>query len=124
MRKVMFLFVGTISLVLGVIGIVIPILPTVPFLLLTSLCYVRGSTQFHEWFISTSIYKKHLEPFITYKTMDIRKELFLLIWVSAVLCIAMWKVNNLMMSIVLTILIICKYYYFIMCVRSVGGTYD
>ena len=120
MKRALYLFVGTISLVLGVIGIVLPILSTVPLLLLTSLCYVRGSSKFHNWFISTSIYKNHLEPFITYRTMNIKKEIFLLVWVSVMLCMAMWKVDNLAMSIVLTILILCKYYYFVMCVKTVG----
>ena len=38
---------GTISLVIGIIGIFIPLLPTTPFLLLAAACYIRGSKKFY-----------------------------------------------------------------------------
>jgi uncharacterized membrane protein YbaN (DUF454 family) len=42
---------GTLFLVLGVIGIFIPILPTTPFILLAAACYIRGSKKFYNWLI-------------------------------------------------------------------------
>lgn len=45
------LVVGTITLVLGVVGIVVPVLPTTPFLLVTAACYARASTRLYEWLL-------------------------------------------------------------------------
>ena len=63
-RKIIYVIVGFISLLLGIMGTVLPILPTVPFLLLTSYCFARGSNKFEAWFKSSKIYKKYLEDFI------------------------------------------------------------
>ena len=58
--RLILMILGFISLSLGVIGVIIPILPTVPFLLLTSFCFVKSSEKFNNWFLNTKLYKKHL----------------------------------------------------------------
>ncbi len=50
--RVAFVVAGTVALVLGVIGIFVPLLPTTPFLLLASACYLRGSERMHRWLLS------------------------------------------------------------------------
>lgn len=49
MKKVVFIIVGTISVALGLIGIIIPLLPTTPLLLLAAACFARSSPKFHSW---------------------------------------------------------------------------
>lgn len=112
--------VGFISLALGVVGIIIPILPSVPFFLLTSLCFVKSSKKFNEWFLNTKIYKKYLENFQKNKVMTLKAELILLILVSSILMISMYFINNLAMTIVFTILIAAKFSYFSIYIRPVS----
>lgn len=43
---------GILSFVIGVIGAVVPLLPTVPFMLLAAFCFARGSEKFHDWLVN------------------------------------------------------------------------
>lgn len=51
-KKIVFLFLGWLSLVLGFIGIFLPILPTTPFALLAAYFFSKSSERLHEWLIS------------------------------------------------------------------------
>ena len=48
-KKYIYITIGLIAFVLGSIGVIIPILPTTPFLLLASFCFARGSDKFNNW---------------------------------------------------------------------------
>ncbi|MNN45958.1 Inner membrane protein YbaN [compost metagenome] len=52
--------VGWLSVVLGVIGIFLPVLPTTPFLLLAAACFMRSSQRFYDWLV----YHPRLGPWI------------------------------------------------------------
>lgn len=55
-KKGIFLTIGVISLIVGIIGIFLPLLPTTCFLLLTAICFERGSDKFHNWLLSHSYF--------------------------------------------------------------------
>lgn len=50
--RAIWLFSGILALVFGVIGIVLPLLPTVPFLLLAAFCFARSSEKLHNWLVA------------------------------------------------------------------------
>ncbi|MBQ9708209.1 MAG: ATP-binding cassette domain-containing protein [Firmicutes bacterium] len=76
-RKISRLWVipGILCLVLGSIGIVLPILPTVPFYLAAAFCFAKGSQKLYDWFVNTGVYHKHLEGFVKKKGMTVKTKL-------------------------------------------------
>lgn len=60
MIRILFNIVGTVAVILGVIGIVLPLLPTTPFLLLALACYMRGSRRMARWMVSNRLFGRYL----------------------------------------------------------------
>lgn len=87
MKKVFFVALGCLSLALGVVGIVLPILPTVPFFLLTAFCFAKSSERLHSWFSGTTMYKKYIGSYMERKGMTVRAKLTLIGTVTALMAV-------------------------------------
>ena len=61
--KIVFFICAWIVLVLGIVGIFVPVLPTTPFLLLSTFLFAHSSSRFHTWFCGTKVYKRYVIPF-------------------------------------------------------------
>ena len=85
--RYIFLTIGAISFVLGTVGIVIPLLPTVPFYMLTLFCLARGSERFHRMFLESSLYQKTVGAYERDKALTLRTKLSILLSVSTIMAI-------------------------------------
>lgn len=68
-KSMLWLVLGFISMGIGGIGAVLPLLPSFPFLLLALFSFARSSERMEQWFRSTRLHKEHLEPLIERKVM-------------------------------------------------------
>ena len=112
-KKYLYIALGFIALGLGIIGIILPVLPTTPFLLVTSYCFAKGSDRFHNWFINTKVYKKHLESFVKERAMTLKEKVVLLSFVNFMLAFPLILIDVLAMRITI------KLYYFTFKVRTI-----
>ena len=110
--KILFISIGLTSLILGLVGIFLPIIPTTPFLILTSYSFSKGSTKYHNWFRETKIYKKYLEKFIETKEMTRKHKWTLLILADCMLLISFIMVNPTALKVLIVSLVMIKHYYF------------
>lgn len=84
-KKAILIAAGSISLVLGTVGIVLPILPTVPFYLLTACCYAKSSEKLHSWFTGTKLYKNNLESYVKGEGMTVKSKVKIMAVVTALM---------------------------------------
>ena len=54
---------GTVSVFLGLLGIIIPLLPTTPFLLLAAASYARSSVKFYNWLLSNRFFGRYIKNY-------------------------------------------------------------
>lgn len=81
-KKAFFIVLGCLSLGLGAVGAVLPILPTVPFLMLAAFCFAKSSEKLHNWFVATKLYKKNLESFVQGKGMTMKTKIRIMVTVT------------------------------------------
>ena len=86
-KKAFFVVLGCLGLGLGAVGAVLPILPTVPFLMLAAFCFAKSSEKLHNWFVSTKLYKKNLESFVQGKGMTMKTKIRIMITVTILMSI-------------------------------------
>ncbi|KAA0561538.1 DUF454 domain-containing protein [Bacillus sp. CH30_1T] len=119
-KKMIYILLGLLFLGLGIVGIVLPLIPTTPLLLLASFLFVRGSERFEVWFKGTSVYKKHLEGFIRHRSMTLRQKVTLLIFSDIMILIPLILSDRMIVKVILSLIIVCKYYYFVFKIRTVA----
>lgn len=74
--KVILIALGTLSLCIGIIGIVVPGLPTTPFILLTAGLYIKSSDRLYQKLITNRFVGSHIIDFQTKKGMTQKTKLF------------------------------------------------
>ncbi|MGV8905542.1 MAG: YbaN family protein [Acetobacterium sp.] len=117
--KTIYLGLAFIFLFVGAIGIFLPVLPTTPFLLLSSFFFAKSSKRFNEWFLGTKLYEKHLENFVKNRSMTLTTKLSILIPVSLMLAIAFYFAPIWPARVFIIGVVIFKYYYFIFCIQTI-----
>ena len=86
--KFFYLLLGTLSLVVGIIGIFLPVLPTTPLLLLAAWCYYRGSRRMYHWLMSHPHLGAYLRNFTERKVIPLHAKVvtLTLLWASLLFC--------------------------------------
>lgn len=120
-KNYFYITIGFIAFGLGAIGVILPIVPTTPFLLLASFCFAKGSEKFNNWFINTKLYKKQLEKFVEEKAMTLKQKLFILIIVGIMITFPLVIVDKLWVRLMLIGVILFKIYYFSFKIKTIKG---
>ena len=86
--KYLLIIIGSISLMLGVIGIFLPLLPTTPFLLLSATLYVRSSEKLYNWLINQKHLGTYIRNFREHHAIPLRAKIISvsMVWITLIYC--------------------------------------
>ncbi|MFP5527070.1 YbaN family protein [Peptococcus simiae] len=117
MRYLYFLL-GSLALICGTIGIILPILPTVPFYLLAAACFTKSSDRFHRYFIQTKFYQNYCAAYLEKGGMTRRQKVKVLLVATTLLTAAIILTPYTLVRIGLIILVAVKYYIFTIHIKT------
>lgn len=64
LSRAFFIVAGSVFLATGIVGILVPVLPTTPFLILAALCYARGSERCYRWLTTNRVFGRYLNDYL------------------------------------------------------------
>lgn len=84
--KYIYIVLGSIFVVLGFIGIFVPLLPTTPFLLLAAALFIRSSEKLYNWLLNQKLLGPYVRNFVHKKGMPIHAKVYtlLIMWASMI----------------------------------------
>ena len=106
-KKYLIFLGGFISLILGIIGIALPILPTTPFLLLASAAFAKSSERFHRWLLNSKLLGAYIKNYREGKGLPLKIKVITisLLWVTITISL-FFLMNLFWLQIVLIIIAI------------------
>lgn len=93
--RVLLVVVGTVCVTLGILGIVLPVLPTTPFLLLAAACYARASERFYLWLLRNPAFGPTIREWRRHRSIPRRTK-----WVA---------ISLMTVSIIVSIMLLARY---------------
>lgn len=116
LKKWLYIILGGVTFVLGTVGIFVPLLPTVPFYLLTAYFWLNSSNRLYNYFTHSRYYQTYIQQMILEKKATKSNLLKMLIMVFIVLLIPFILFNSLHVRIILIVVflahLIFGYLYF------------
>ena len=107
LKRRLFIIAGTLSVGIGVVGIVVPVLPTTPFLLLAAFCYMRGSQRLYNTLLCNRFLGCYVKNYLEGKGMSLKMKIWTLSWLwIAIGFIITFVINDLVVRILLGVVLL------------------
>lgn len=106
--KYLLITIGVLFTVIGFIGVVLPLLPTTPFLLVAVICFSNSSEKFKNWLINTKVYINFVESFKNNKGYTLKNKFKLLISLYIVIGFSIFMIDHILIRIGLVVMVILQ----------------
>ena len=105
--RITILSVGFCATGLGVVGIFLPVLPTVPLLLLAGACFARSSERFHQWLLNHHKLGPIIQHYISGQGIPLKAKLTAIGMIWIVIPVSVFIVHPLWLKYLLIVIAIC-----------------
>ena len=95
---------GWLSIITGVIGIVLPLLPTTPFILLAAACFAKSSPKFHHWLVTHKFFGPIIDNFKNGHGIPKNTKIKIIVFIWLALGISMFALQNVWVTLALSFL--------------------
>ena len=102
--KYFLIIAGGFSLILGVIGIIVPLLPTTPFILLSAACFAKSSPKFHQWLLNHAWFGPLINNYQNGQGIPQKLKIRIIIFIWITLSISMLVIGHLWICLMMTAL--------------------
>lgn len=92
--RIVLLICGSIALLLGIIGIVVPGLPTTPFVLVAAACYARASERFYRWLLRNPTFGPLIAEWRRHHSIPHRIKWLAISLMSLTICVSIWTLSD------------------------------
>ena len=94
LTRIFLIIAGGISLFLGILGIFLPLLPTTPFVLLTAICWGKGSDKFHLWLTNHKLFGAMVTDWETHRIIPLKAKWLSTIMMNGMIFISAFYIVN------------------------------
>jgi len=105
MQRFLLLSLGWLAIVLGTLGIVLPLLPTTPFVLLAAWCFARSSPRFHHWLLWRSPFGRYLRHWQRHRAMPLGAKGRAIVLIIITFAFSLWLVKLFWLRLLLLVLL-------------------
>jgi Uncharacterized protein conserved in bacteria len=109
---------GFLSLALGIVGAVLPVLPTTPFLILSAALFAKSSERFHTWLLSTKLYQRDIGDAVHKKQMTKKAKRNMLVTLGIIFTIGI-IFSPVFAKVIILIVAAGHFYYFLCRIKTV-----
>jgi uncharacterized membrane protein YbaN (DUF454 family) len=103
LARLLFNILGTLCLLVGILGVILPLLPATPFLLLASACYVRGSPTLHRWLMRSRYLGTYITTIQEHRGMPLQAKILTIVLLWASLLFSLYRVDSLLLDATLLV---------------------
>jgi uncharacterized protein len=109
--QILLISLGSLFVVLGLIGLLLPVVPTTPFLMAAGLCFIKSSNRFYQKLIHTQYFGPHIQRYVENKEMSLKFKISSLVFmwiptfITMIFIVDHWVIRLFSLAFAMTITI-------------------